>query len=145
MRKHQYRVSQFDPRTLHIRDSRGELLATIVLDRNEGALVQTPTSRFSIDRGAIMSHTTLSGIYEYDDRLQWKPISLWHGVYAWTYPDGAVAVRFVPAGGEATQYLITVERPVKNELRLIATGACLLKLTGTDFVAWAAIASTANR
>jgi hypothetical protein len=145
MRKHQYRVSQIDPGTLHIRDSHDELVATIILDRDEGAIVQTTSGRFSLDRDAIASHTTLSGIYEYDDRLQWKPISLWHGVYGWTLRDGAVAVRFVPGSDDNTQYLITVERPVRNELRLIAIGASLLKLTGTDFVAWAAKASTARR
>ncbi|HYS55007.1 MAG TPA: hypothetical protein VER58_14715 [Thermoanaerobaculia bacterium] len=144
MRKHQYRVSQIDPRTLHVRDSQGELLATVVPDRNDGAIVHTASSRFSMDRDAIMSHTTLSGIYEYDDRLQWKPLSLWHRVYGWTFSDGTVAVRFVPSVSGSTQYLVTVERPVKNELRLIAIGACLLQLTGTDFVAWTAIASSVH-
>ena len=141
MRKHQYRLSQIDSRTSQLRDSHGDLLATIVLDREDRALIQTAGSRFTIGRAAVMAHTSLSGIYELEDKLQWKPISLWHGVYGWTLPDGGVAVRFVPAGKGSTHFLITVERPVGDEIRTIAIGAYLLKLIGTDFVAWSAVAA----
>ncbi len=89
-----------------------------------------------------MAKTSPSGIYELEDKLQWKPLSLWHGVYGWTFRDGSVAVRFVPAASEnSKQFLITVERPISDEIRVIAIGAYLLTLTGTDFVAWSAVAS----
>jgi hypothetical protein len=142
MSKHQYRL---DLRTLQLRDFRQELVATILPDPEGGALIQTPSGRFAMARSLVMSHIKFSGIYETENqKLQWRPLSLWHGVYGWTLAEGPVAIRFVPSALESGQYLITVERPIANEIRLIGLGAYLLKLTGTDFVAWTAIASGVN-
>jgi hypothetical protein len=58
--------------------------------------------------------------------LQWNHLSFWHGVYGWTLDDGTVAVRYVPAEHK-DEYLITVERPIDDELPVVATGAHLLK------------------
>ncbi len=142
MSKHQYRL---DLRTLQIRDFRRELVATILPDPEGSAIVQTSNGRFAMARSLVMSHIKFSGIYETENqKLQWRPLSLWHGVYGWTLTEGPVAIRFVPSARESGQYLITVERLIANEIRLIGLGAYLLKLTGTDFVAWTAIASGAN-
>jgi len=97
---------------MQVRDRRRELVATVPLDREDAANMQTTSG------------------------LQWQPISLWHGVYGWTMQDGTVIVRYVPADNKC-EYLITVERPIEDELRVVATGAYLLKTAGTDFVAWA--------
>ena len=76
---------RFDLHTLQIREFRGELIATL----REG------------------------GGDESGQGLEWKLISLWHGVYGWAYPDGTIAIRYVPAGGDDnSEYLITVERPI---------------------------------
>jgi hypothetical protein len=142
MAKHQYR---FDLHTLQVRDFRRELVATILPDPEGGAIVQTSSGRFAMARSLIMSHIKFSGIYQTEnEKLQWRPLSLWHGVYGWTLAEGPVAIRFVPSARESGQYLITVERPIANEIRLIGLGAYLLKLIGTDFVAWTAIASGVN-
>jgi len=142
MRRHQYRLSLVDPHSFQLRDSLGDVLATITLDRDDRAAIHTTAGRFSVSRAAVMAKTSPSGIYELEDKLQWKPLSLWHGVYGWTFRDGSVAVRFVPAASEnSKQFLITVERPISDEIRVIAIGAYLLTLTGTDFVAWSAVAS----
>jgi hypothetical protein len=142
MSKHQYRL---DLRTLQLRDFRRELVATILPDPEGGAIVQTSSGRFAMARSLVMSHIKFSGVYETENqKLQWRPLSLWHGVYGWTLAEGPVAIRFVPSARESGQYLITVERPIANEIRLIGLGAYLLKLTGTDFVAWTAIASSVN-
>ena len=142
MSKHQYRL---DLRTLQLRDFRRELIATVLPDPEGGAIVQTSSGRFAMARSLVMSHIKFSGIYETENqKLQWRPLSLWHGVYGWTLSEGPVAIRFVPSARESGQYLITVERPIANEIRLIGLGAYLLKLTGTDFVAWTAIASGVN-
>jgi hypothetical protein len=122
MSKHQYRL---DLGTLQLRDFRRELIATILTDRDGGTIVQTSSRRFAIG-------TSLSG----NERMQWNQLSLWHGVFGWTLDDGSVAVRYVPESKR--EYLITVERPIDDELRVIATGAFLLKTTGTDSVAWRA-------
>jgi hypothetical protein len=142
MSKHQYRL---DLRTLQLRDFRRELIATVLPDPEGGAIVQTSSGRFAMARSLVMSHIKFSGIYETENqKLQWRPLSLWHGVYGWTLSEGPVAIRFVPSARESGQYLVTVERPIANEIRLIGLGAYLLKLTGTDFVAWTAIASGVN-
>jgi hypothetical protein len=142
MSKQQFHL---DLRTLQIRDFRRELVATILPDPEGGAVVQTPSGRFAMARSLVMSHIKRSGIYETENQvLQWRPLSLWHGTYAWTLAEGPVAIRFVPSARESGQYLITVERPIGNEIRLIGLGAYLLKLAGTDFVAWTAIASGAT-
>ncbi len=142
MAQHQYRL---DLRTLQVRDFRRELVATVLPDPEGGAIVQSSSGRFAMARSLVMSHVKSSGIYETENqKLQWRPLSLWHGVYAWTLAEGPVAIRFVPSERESGRYLITVERPIANEIRLIGLGAYLLKLTGPDFVAWTAIASGVN-
>ena|ERR1700736_3401325 len=142
MSKPQYRL---DLRSLQLRDFRREIIATVLPDPEGGAIVQTSSGRFAMARSLVMSHIKFSGIYETENqKLQWRPLSLWHGVYGWTLSEGPVAIRFVPSARESGQYLITVERPIANEIRLIGLGAYLLKLTGTDFVAWTAIASGVN-
>ena len=116
MSKHQYRL---DLQTLQLRNFHRELIPTIVPDRDFRA------TAFTAD-GA---------------RLEWNQISLWHGVYGWTLSDGSVAVRYVP-GDSKGEYLITVERPIEDELRVIAAGANLLRTAATDFAAWSAVAGT---
>jgi hypothetical protein len=156
MRKHQYRLCQTDRRTFQLLDSRSDLATSVAFDRDDHAVIQTGTERFSIGRaglrsrlltdqdGAIVARASLSGIYHLvmsKPALQWNPLSLWHGVYGWTLIDGTIAVRYVPATSEnIREYLITVEKPIENELRVVAMGAFLLKLAGTDFVAWSASA-----
>lgn len=141
MRKRQYRLCQTG-RTLQIRDSQSALAASIAFDGDDHAVIQAGEQRFSIGRESVLAQTSSSGIYASDDqKLEWKPLSMWHGVYGWTSADGSVAVRFVPLAQEDTrEYLITVERPIEDELRVVATGAYLLKMAGTDFVAWSAAA-----
>jgi hypothetical protein len=151
---------QLDRLTLEVRDSRDHCAATIAFGAEGNAAIQTVTERFSIGRsglrstvlsdenGAVVARGLFSGIYQLVRKtqvLQWRPLSLWHAVYGWALADGTAVIRYVPAARWNTQeYLITVEVPVENELQLIAVGACLLRLAGTDFVARAGVTSAVS-
>jgi len=153
MARRQYRLTQFARRS-EIRDSKEHIVASVSHANQSRVVIRATGERFSVARSGNqikengetpIARASFSGVYDLlgqDATLQWKPLSFWHGVFGWSHADGTVVMRYVPAG--CGKYLVIVEQPAFNELRLVALGAYFLKLTGTDFVAWSAVAASIN-
>ena len=80
-----------------------------------------------------------------DSGLSWKALSFWRGAYGWTSADGTSVVRYVPVSPWNTgDAVLTVEQQISDELRLIAIGAFLLKLTRDDVSVVLAVTAAAT-
>lgn len=125
-------------------------------------MIETREERFSLVRsglltpllilrddsanGRLIARSSCSGAYRMQDgRLLWKALSFRRGTYGWTTADGTSVIQYVPASpwssGDA---IVTVEHEIADELRLLAIGAFLLKLTREDVSVVLAVTAAAT-
>lgn len=157
----EYRLLRIDRRRFELRGPDASVAATIDFVGCNRAMIETREEHFLLLRsgfltpslilrddaanGRLIAPGTCSGGYRLlDSGLSWKALSFWRGAYGWTSADGTSVVRYVPVSpwkiGDA---VVTVEQEISDELRVLAIGAFLLKLTRDDVSAVVAISAAA--
>jgi hypothetical protein len=157
----EFRLLRIDRRRFELRGSDASVAATIDFVGRNRAMIETGEENFSLVRsgfltpllilrddaanGRLIARGSCSGAYRMlDGGLSWKALSFWHGSYGWTSASGSSLVRYVPVSPwKSGDAVVTVEQEISDELRVLAIGAFLLKLTRDDDSAVLAITAAA--
>jgi len=96
--------------------------------------------------GRLIARGSCSGAYRMQDGgLSWRALSFRRGTYGWTTSGGSAVIRYAPLSPwNSSDAIVTVEQEIADELRLIAIGAFLLKLTRDDVSVVLAVTAAAT-